>query len=55
MKRIQWLMMAAMFGTLTITSCFIDDDNDGFFGCIDGDGPIVSADLSVPAFTGIDL
>jgi hypothetical protein len=37
-------------------ACFIDiDDDDNPFGCLRGNGPIVSVDLDMPEFTGINL
>lgn len=39
-----------------MTSCFIDlDDDDGFFDCIDGDGPLVETELFLDPIDGIDL
>lgn len=37
----KWLVMVMVF-CMIVSSCFIDvDDDDGFFGCVDGDGFIV--------------
>lgn len=53
--KFKWLMMAFAL-TLTVSSCFIDiDDDDGFFGCVDGDGPVVEEILSLSEFSGINL
>lgn len=51
----KWLAAIMVFG-MTISSCFIDvDDDDGFFGCVDGDGPIVEQVLDLDNFSGIEL
>lgn len=58
MKKIQiWLLAMAGAALLTLTpGCFINvDDDEDIFGCVNGDGPVVTEDLSLPAFTGIDL
>lgn len=53
--KFKWLMMAFAL-TLTVSSCFIDiDDDDGLFGCVDGDGPIVDEIISLSDFSGISL
>jgi len=53
--KFKWLMMAFAL-TLTASSCFIDiDDDDGIFGCVDGDGPIVEEVLALSDFSGISL
>lgn len=42
--------------SLTTSSCFIDiDDDDNFFGCVNGNGPIVSVDLDMPTIDAIHL
>lgn len=36
--------------------CFLDfDDDDDFFGCVDGDGSIVSEEINLRDFDGIEL
>ncbi len=51
----KWLAMAMVL-CMTVSSCFIDvDDDDGFFGCVDGDGPIVEQTLTLDEFSGIEL
>ena len=53
MKTLKW-MTAAVFMSLIMTSCFINiDDDDGFFGCTDGDGPIITEELFLDDFDGI--
>ncbi|MCB9053425.1 MAG: DUF2807 domain-containing protein [Lewinellaceae bacterium] len=56
MKQIQWMLLALAI-TLTASSCFINvNDDDGFFGsCVNGSGPIVSRELAVAPFDGIEL
>ena len=54
-KKLSWLVLA-IAGIFTINGCFIDvDDDDGFFNCVDGSGPIVTETLTLPNFTGISL
>ncbi len=53
--KFKWLMMAFAL-TLTVSSCFIDiDDDDGVFGCVGGDGPVVEAVLALSDFSGVNL
>ncbi len=53
--KFKWLMMAFAL-TLTVSSCFIDiDDDDGVFGCVDGDGPVVEEVLALSDFSGVNL
>jgi len=47
------LILAFMTSTL-FTSCFIDDDN-GLFGCVDGDGPSELRELDIDEFDEIVL
>lgn len=56
MKQIQWMLFASVI-VLTASSCFINiNDEDGFFGtCVDGSGPIVTRELFVAPFHGIEL
>lgn len=57
MKNFKWsfLMLALGFSLLT-PSCFFDiDDDDNFFGCVNGNGPIVSVDLDMPKIEAIRL
>ncbi|MCB0595096.1 MAG: DUF2807 domain-containing protein [Lewinellaceae bacterium] len=56
MKQLQWMLFASVI-TLTASSCFVNiNDEDGFFGsCIDGAGPIVTRELTVAPFEGIEL
>lgn len=55
MKRIILLLLTTFAVALTFNSCIIDfyDDNDGF--CVRGEGPVVSRELNMPFFRGIDL
>ncbi len=54
-RKLSWLMLA-IAGIFTINGCFIDvDDDDGFFNCVDGSGPVVTETINVPNFTGISL
>lgn len=43
-----------LIGSLTMTGCWIDDDTD-IFGCVNGDGPIVSEEIFLADFDGIEL
>ena len=56
MKQIKWLLFSLAM-TLTASSCFINvNDEDGFFGsCVDGSGPIVTRELIVAPFDGVEL
>ena len=41
---------------MVVPSCFIDvDDDDGFFGCVNGSGPVVEQTIDLPDFTGVEL
>lgn len=58
MKKIQiWLLALAGAAMLTTTpGCFIDvDDDENVFGCLIGSGPIVTEELDLPAFNGVEL
>ncbi|NRB48948.1 MAG: DUF2807 domain-containing protein [Saprospiraceae bacterium] len=51
----KWLAVMMVI-SMSISSCFIDvNDDDGFFGCVDGDGPIVEQTLNLDDFSGIEL
>jgi hypothetical protein len=55
MKALKW-MSSAVLMSLLVSSCFIDiDDDDGLFGCVDGDGPVVSEEVNMDEFDGIRL
>ena len=55
MLKFKWMFMALGMA-VTVSSCFIDiDDDDGLFGCVDGDGQIVTETLDLDEFTGINL
>lgn len=54
-KKLSWLLLASI-GIFSINGCFINgDDDDGFFNCVNGNGPIVTETISVPNFSGISL
>jgi hypothetical protein len=55
MNKLHWIFLALI--TVIVTpSCFIDvDDDDGFLGCVKGRGDLVTEELSLPDFNGIDL
>lgn len=57
MNRVNWLILSSLFLSLSMSSCFIDfdDDDGGPFGCLDGDGPLVTDELFLNDFEGIDL
>jgi hypothetical protein len=54
MKNLQMLFALVLTGSLLLTGCFIDVD-DNPFGCRNATGPITTATLAVPAFDGIVL
>jgi hypothetical protein len=55
MTKWKWIT-AAMFISMIMSSCFINiDDDDGFFGCTDGDGPIITEEIFLSDFDGIRL
>lgn len=52
------LILFAFLGIIVFAtpSClYFDDDDGGFFGCIDGDGPIESFEFDLPPFTGVEI
>lgn len=55
MKNFKWsFLMIALGISILAPACFIDiDDDDNFFGCVDGSGPMVSVDLDLPTFDAI--
>lgn len=56
MNSYKFLLTAVLLGSMTLTGCFLDiDDDGGIFGCIDADGPIITADLELDDFDGIAL
>lgn len=58
MKKIQiWLLALAGAAMLTTApGCFLDvDDDENVFGCLVGNGPVVTQELDLPAFTGVEL
>ena len=49
-------LLTALVCTSMMTGCIIDvDDDDGFFGCEDGEGPIVSEEINLTDFDGVEL
>lgn len=53
MKTLKWLS-SSLLVCLLMTSCFIDiDDDEGLFGCVDGDGPIITEEIFLDDFDGI--
>ena len=56
MKKLSFLFILALIGTLSLSGCFIDvDDDDGIFGCVNGNGPAVSETLDIEPFDAIHL
>jgi hypothetical protein len=55
MKNFKWsFLMLALGISLLTPACFIDiDDDDNFFGCVNGNGPIVSVDLDMPKIEAV--
>lgn len=47
------MVVAILFATVSLNSCFLDDEN--FLGCEVGQGPVVTRVLDLPPFTGIDM
>jgi hypothetical protein len=56
MNSFKILSVIVCLGSLSLTGCFIDvNDDDGFFGCMNANGPITTADLNLADFDGIAL
>lgn len=57
MNNFKWIFFGLALTTLSFSGCIIDiDDDDGFFGnCVDGSGPIVTEELFLSDFDGIEL
>ncbi|RMF03849.1 MAG: DUF2807 domain-containing protein [Bacteroidetes bacterium] len=56
MKTTNFLLSVLILGSLSLSGCFIDiDDDDGIFGCINADGPITTAELELDPFESIEL
>ncbi len=55
MKKLSFLFTLALMGSLFLTGCFIDDDDDGLFGCVNGNGPAVTETLDIEPFDAIHL
>ncbi|MEL6658040.1 MAG: head GIN domain-containing protein [Bacteroidota bacterium] len=56
MKQMKFLFALVLGGSLLLTGCFIDvNDDDGLFGCIDADGPVTTLELDLAPFDGIEL
>lgn len=58
MKTIKHIFIALISATtlLLIPGCIFDlDDDQDIFGCVRGDGPVVSEEISMRDFDGIDL
>ncbi|GJM36238.1 MAG: DUF2807 domain-containing protein [Saprospiraceae bacterium] len=56
MNKLKWIFLTTLLTSMTMSSCFIDvNDDNGFFNCEDGDGPMVNATLDVTGFRGVDL
>ncbi len=56
MNKFKWIFLTTILMGMTVSSCFIDvDDDDGFFSCVDGDGPLVTATLDISGFRGVEL
>lgn len=51
MTKMNWLFFVAL--CLTVSSCFFDDE--GPFGCLNGEGPVVTEELNLADFDGIEL
>lgn len=56
MKEMKFFLALMLGGSLLLTGCFVDiNDDDGLFGCIDADGPVTTLDLDLADFDGIEL
>lgn len=56
MNNLKALILALIMGVFTLSGCFINiGDDDGFFGCVDGDGDWETRSLNVDNFTGVIL
>ncbi|MCB0705394.1 MAG: DUF2807 domain-containing protein [Saprospiraceae bacterium] len=51
-------LVFALMGLIlfTLPSClYFDDDNNGIFNCVNGEGPVESFELFVPPFSGVEI
>ncbi len=57
MNNLKWIIPALFVGLCAFPACFIDiDDDDDWFGCIDGQGPLESRELILSnGIEGLDL
>lgn len=56
MKRIIFLALSCFVLTLGPTACYFDiDSDDDDFGCVNGQGPVVTRNLNLAFFESIDL
>lgn len=53
MSKMKWLFFVPIALSLTVSSCFFDDE--GHFGCLNGEGPVVSEELNLADFDGVEL
>jgi hypothetical protein len=52
----KWFFLSLLLAALSLSGCFIDlDDDDDFFNCVNGNGPIVTQEFFLSNFDGIDL
>lgn len=54
MKNLNWLIIGLVSVVLFTTSCGLSDD-DGLFNCERGEGPIVTEELNIDEFRGVEL
>jgi len=56
MRQFKW-MLFTLITAVSVSSCFIDidDDDDPSGGCLNGQGPIVTEDLTLNRIDAIDL
>lgn len=53
MSKMKWLFFLSIALSLTVSSCFFDDE--GPFGCVNGEGPVVTEELNLADFDGVEL
>ena len=56
MNKLKWIIPTLLVGICAFPSCFIVDDDGGWFNCVDGSGPLETRELVLPdGVTGVEL
>ncbi|MEL6864669.1 MAG: head GIN domain-containing protein [Bacteroidota bacterium] len=55
MKISNWIQLAVLCLLMSTSACYFDDDDGGLFNCEKGEGDIVSQELTLNEFYGIEL